>query len=346
MFLRSDAAQFLATDSPDSPQATTQREDMASISKMENGKFRAQVYRDGVRKSKVFATRKEAKQWGARQEYLLENAPEVNSRIPFGDILDRYGREKSSKKKGARPEIIRIERIRRDRLAKVALGDLRVTDFAEWRDKRLTEVKSSSVRRELEQMSAVLRIARTEWALMSSNPLEGLKWPSDSPPRDRIATQKEIEALRISAGSDLFTLTGRTFQAWLFAIETGMRAGEIAGLRSKHIDGVRAHLSETKNGDARDVPLSKEALRLLSGLPESDAVFNLSSSQISSLWRKLRDRAGVKDLTFHDSRHMAVSRMARKLHVLDLARVIGHRDIKMLMRYYNTSVEDLASQLD
>ncbi|WP_276208631.1 hypothetical protein [Chachezhania antarctica] len=42
--------------------------------------------------------------------------------MSFDDLLDRYGREVSSKKKGARPEIIRLERIRRDRLGSVALG--------------------------------------------------------------------------------------------------------------------------------------------------------------------------------------------------------------------------------
>lgn len=294
----------------------------------------------------MFSSRKEAKLWASRQEYLLDNAPQINSRLPFGDVLDRYAREKSVLKKGAREEVIRIERARRDPIAKVPLGDLSVTDFAQWRDRRLRDVKPSTARRELEQMSAVLRLSRTEWGLMSHNPLEGITWPKDSAPRDRLATDAEIEALRISAGTNLDKKISRAFHAWLFAVETGMRAGEIAGLRRCDISGVKAHLPETKNGDARDVPLSKEALRLLSELPEDDPVFGLSSSQISSLWRKLRDRAGVKDLTFHDSRHMAVTRLSRKLNVLELARMIGHRDIRQLQRYYSATAEELAARLD
>lgn len=319
---------------------------MASISRMKTGKYRAQVYRSGIRKSKVFPTRKAAKEWAAREEYKIDNAPEVNSRIPFRDILDRYAHEVSSQKKGWRPEIIRLKRIAKDKIGQKALGELAVTDFADWRDRRLREVKPASARRELEQMSAVLKRARTEWSLMSHNPLDGLVWPADSARRDRIATAEEVERLRLSAGADLRNKTARTFHAWLFAIETGMRAGEIAGLEAKDIKGRVAHLPETKNGDPRDVPLSKEAVRLLAELPDSDAVFDLTSDQISSLWRKLRDRADVVDLTFHDSRHIAVTRLARKLNVLELARMIGHRDIRMLQRYYNEDPQEIAKRLD
>lgn len=52
------------------------------------------------------------------------------------------------------------------------------------------------------------------------------------------------------------------------------------------------------------------------------------------------------DLTCHDTRHEAITRLAAKMNVLSLARIVGHRDIKMLMIYYNKSAEDLAKQLD
>ena len=106
---------------------------MASIKKLESGKWRAQVYRKGARRSKVFASKMAASEWAAREEYLLDNQVEVNSRMPFGDLLDRYGREVSQFKGGARSEIIRIERIRRDRITRCALGDLKAADFADWR---------------------------------------------------------------------------------------------------------------------------------------------------------------------------------------------------------------------
>ncbi|WP_163025945.1 hypothetical protein [Chachezhania antarctica] len=76
-------------------------------------------------------------------------------------------------------------------------------DFADWRDRRLQEITTGSVRREVVQISSALTLARLEWGLLSRNPLEGLKWPKDSAPRVRLPTADEIEALRIIAGEDL-----------------------------------------------------------------------------------------------------------------------------------------------
>jgi hypothetical protein len=45
----------------------------------------------------------------------------------------------------------------------------------------------------------------------------------------------------------------------------------------------------------------------------------------------------IDDATFHDSRHNATTRLAKKFQVLDLARAIGHNDLKKLMVYYNES---------
>ncbi|MCP3969867.1 MAG: site-specific integrase, partial [Rhodobacteraceae bacterium] len=47
------------------------------------------VARKGVRKSKVFPTRQEAKDWGARQEYLILNAETIASALSFGEVMDR-----------------------------------------------------------------------------------------------------------------------------------------------------------------------------------------------------------------------------------------------------------------
>ena len=79
---------------------------------------------------------------------------------------------------------------------------------------------------------------------------------------------------------------------------------------------------------------------------DSDSVFNLEPSQIDSLFRKAKKMTLVEDLHFHDSRHLAITRLARKLDVLALARMVGHRDLRMLQIYYNESAEDMAKRLD
>lgn len=322
---------------------------MASFRKLPSGKWRAEVYRQGNRRSKSFTTKTAARAWAAREEAEIAAVASGETRMTLGEVMDRYGREVSAKKRGAREEIVRIERIKRDKLAGVRISDLKPSDLADWRDRRLREVKGSTVKREMEQISAILTRAWKEWGLMPSNPMGMVKRPSDGRGRERRPQPGEIDALRLSAGTDLRYATARAFHAWLFAVETAMRAGEIAGLTWPEIDLDQrvAHLPMTKNGSARDVPLSLEAVRLLKELPpDLVGVFGLTSAQITALWRKLRDRAGVDNLTFHDSRHEAITRLARRLDILDLARMVGHRDLRQLQRYYNATAAEIARRLD
>lgn len=320
---------------------------MASIRKHRKG-WRAEIQRQGVRRSKTFATRQEAKDWAAREEYTILNAPKVAGAVAFGDVLLRYAREVSSGKRGARQEDIRLHKVARDPIGRIAIGALTPADLAAWRDRRLIEVASGTVRRELALLSAVLTQARREWRMIDANPAADVRIPPPSPKRSRLPTDDELARLAQSAGSDLSGKTARAFHAFLFAMETGMRAGEIVGLKLDHVflEKRFAHLPQTKNGTARDVPLSTEAVRLLRALPEASPVFGLTSHDLETRWRRLRDRAGVVGLRFHDSRHVAVTRLSKKLDVLALAKMIGHRDIKMLMIYYDESAEAMARKLD
>ena len=125
----------------------------------------------------------------------------------------------------------------------------------------------------------------------------------------------------------------------LFAIETGMRRGEILSLTWQHVHlGKRyVHLPDTKNGDSRDVPLSPRALELVRGLPRNirgdPVVFPLHYEALKSAWRRACDRAVIIDLRFHDLRHEATSRFFEKgLNVMEVAAITGHEDLRMLQR--------------
>ena len=62
--------------------------------------------------------------------------------------------------------------------------------------------------------------------------------------------------------------------------------------------------------------------------------------------RRSRIRASVDDVTFHDTRHLVIAKLAKKLNVLDLARMVGHRDLKQPQVYYNETAEQIATRLD
>ncbi|WP_231748560.1 tyrosine-type recombinase/integrase [Burkholderia latens] len=114
-----------------------------------------------------------------------------------------------------------------------------------------------------------------------------------------------------------------------------------------------AHLPLTKNGSARSVPLSTRAIELLDMLPKVEdgmPLFGLTDKSRDALFRKARDKAFPKvppkeRLTFHDTRHEAITRLAKKLQPLDLARMTGHTNLNELLTYYNETAADIAVRI-
>jgi integrase len=315
-----------------------------------------------VRQSASFATKAEAVAWAAEVERgIVAGAGGAVARKSLADLLERYRDDVSARKRGERWERTRIDRMLRDDAALCALrlSDLSQSNFAAWRDRRLTEVSAATVRRDWTLLSHAFSVAINEWRWLTTHPLRGVRQPPEPAARDRLISDHEIELLLHALGyardAAPLTITSRVGAALLFAIETAMRAGEIVGLQWPRVDlaGRVATLLMTKNGTARQVPLSREALRILDQLdpvtaPREDRrCFGIASTQsLDALFRKAKARAGVEGLTFHDSRHTAITRLARRLDVLALARMVGHRDIRMLQIYFNPSATDMARRLD
>ena len=77
-----------------------------------------------------------------------------------------------------------------------------------------------------------------------------------------------------------------------------------------------------------------------------DAYFTISSASLDVLFRKVRDFLMLENLHFHDSRADALTRMARKMDVMKLARVSGHRDLRQLLdAYFRESASDIAKRI-
>lgn len=329
---------------------------MATI-RQRGKKWQAEVYRLGQRRAKSFDSKSAAKYWASRTEAELT---ERHGKGDFADgagrtmatLFDRYLDEVTPGKRGAHWEALRINAFKRDALASVALSTVAAPDIAAWRDRRLAAVSTASVLREMNIMTAICNRAVKEWQWLPANPCSGVFRPKDSAPRERVITDDEIAAIahvcafELDGAQQAVTVMQRVAAAFLFAIETAMRAGEICGLTAADITGSVARLDMTKNGYGRNVPLSPAALAILARLPATKGpLFGLSAQRLDAMFRKVRDMAGIEGLHFHDTRHTAVTNLARKLDLLDLARMTGHRDLKMLGRYYHRSASDVAAQL-
>ena len=315
--------------------------------------WRAIVRTKGYSGSKTFAKKQEAVAWATAIESELHAG--TTGTVPnktFGDLLTKYKNEVTPTKAGAAWEERRIDALLKDELAEKRLAALDQSVFAAWRDRRLESVSAGSVLRDWGLMSAVCTRAINEWKWLYRHPMKGVELPKEPEHRDRLITPDEIERICFAADytkdSKLSTVTSRAAAAFLFAIETAMRAGEIVALRKDDLF-LEANYLKVRSGKTqaarRDVPLSAEAIRIINQLPKVETVFDITTAQLDALFRKSRDKALVTDLHFHDTRHEAITRLSKKLDVLALARAVGHRDLRMLMVYYNQSAEELARLL-
>lgn len=317
---------------------------MAHIRKY-RGRFQVQVEKLGVRDSGTFDSWSEANAWGSRRELeILDGSGKKLAKHTLHEALRKYSTDVAPKRNGCRWEQIRVKRFESE-LDDLPLSEMTTAAVADWRDRMLKKKKGASVRRDMEMLRTVLEVARLEWKWLKTNPCTDAKKPPKAPPRTRIITAHEIKEVCLELGYSetcaIVTKRQETALAFHISLETGMRAGEV---RAAKVEGRVAHLAATKNGDPRDVPLSKRAVALYKRLP---AGFTVSAGTMDAAFRHARDAAGLKGFTYHDSRHNACTRMAKipEMTVLTLAKIIGHRDLKSLMIYFNPTADELAEML-
>lgn len=306
-------------------------------------RYRARVRLKGrPDQSRTFLTKQQAAQWALEAESkILNRAPRT-----LADGLKRFKDEMTPLRAGGAWEDRRIDHF----LATLdfvgeKMADVTPDMIGAWRNKRLSVVGPGTVKRELTVLSGVFEVARREWKWCSVNPVRDVRKPPEPPHRERLISDDERDRIvgRLGWTGGPPERPGHEVAiAFLLAIETAMRAGEV--LRAiPNLRDRTAYLGKTKNGASRTVPLSARAVELYRLIPDG---FTLRSGNLDALFRKARDAVGLHDIHFHDTRHTAITRLARKLDVLDLARMTGHKDLKALQIYYNAPASEIATRLD
>lgn len=284
-----------------------------------------------MRLSATFDTKAQAQAWSAKVEAEILAGKRTSEGVTNKTLAEgfaRYIETVSPTHRGERWESLRLRAFERTMgFSTLPMADITSEQIALWRDKRLKEVSAGTVIRELNLLASVFTVARREWGWLGENPCSNVRRPPTPAHRDRRISESEIEAilatLSYKEGQCPEKLMQEVAIAFLLAIETAMRAGEILSLTSHQIDIKNrvAKLVQTKNGSAREVSLSQRAVDLLGMLPvaENGKCFRVSSASLDALFRKATRRANISNLCFHDTRHEAITRLARKLDVLDLA---------------------------
>jgi integrase len=335
---------------------------MATIRRRGN-RWQAQIRRDGHpaltsshpsrRKAEIWARATEARldrevQQGFAPAPCLAPLPNCEQGLTLADLVMRYMAIISSRKKGAVIEHAILRAFLRHPLCQQPVAALTSPDFAAYRDQRLGVVRIATVRKEFSILHHMFEVARKEWALqLPANPTTGLRLGAAAPSRERRLRPGEEQAL-LEASRACRNAFIRPMI--VLAIETGLRRGELLGLFSHNVDLHRRVLliPDSKNGSARHVVLTRRAVKVLTALPRSAGrVFPMSTNAFRLAWERVRRRAGLEDLHFHDLRHEALNRFFEMgLTTPEVASISGHRDARTLFRYSHPMRQRMLEVID
>ena len=214
-----------------------------------------------------------------------------------------------------------------------------------YQTKRLSEgVCNATVNREITCLSNLLNTAVT-WKRIKSNPIMKIKRLKEPPGRVRYLSLEEINRLLGNCPDPPHPLRAII----TVALTTGMRKGEIFGLKWEYIKPESRFiiLPVTKNNTSRLVPANDTLLRTLADLPRnSDFVFLGRKGKpfvdLKISFKEACRKAGIEGFRFHDLRHTYASHLAmRGVHMRALQELLGHKNIQMTQRYSHLSPEHL-----
>ncbi|MDM7975405.1 MULTISPECIES: tyrosine-type recombinase/integrase [Thalassospira] len=350
---------------------------MASITKRGPAQWQAKVRRTGFpARSKTFETFEAAKAWADVLEGKISGDEYVDKSrekaLTLRDLIERYLLEVTPKKASAHTERPLLNKWLAEPFADWSLVSVQPSDFVEWRERRhnIDKAAPTTINNAMNTLSNAFKIARAEWGWNIDNPLSGIRRIEQNEPRWVELTSEDEQKL-------LEECSLPRHPAWLFwetriAIETAMRQSEIRALRWEHIFPAYIHVPKMKSnrkgraaGGAtkRDVPLTSKGRELIAQLRASPLPRRLdgfvfgdptvasategghTKDQVSRAFRRAARFAEI-NLTFHDLRHVAITRLA-PLHrdALDLAKTTGHKNSHVLQRYYNPSTDDRIKEI-
>lgn len=339
-------------------------------------RFLARVRVKGFRTvTKTFTRKSDASAWGRRVEADMEAGRWVDEgrQAPtMAEALKAYREDAVKALKGAETYAYWLDELEALPMARKSVNQVSAFDVSAWRDaQQAAGLSAGTVVRKLGLLGGFFTWCLKERGWMKANPMQSVRKPRVSDARERVLTDEERGYLLAAA---------RTSRAhWLadalvVLLQSAMRRSELWGLAVGAVDFevATAHLSDTKNGTARDVPLCPDALAALRRLADAskarraDRLIPVSDPHAVSLaFRRTLQRAKTQyikdcgrsgstpvagflaDVRLHDLRHQAVSTWASTgaLSLLELKAISGHKDTRMLARYTHLSAGKLAEKL-
>lgn len=204
------------------------------------------------------------------------------------------------------------------------------------------DVAAPTANRTVATVSAILNLA-VDFGVLDSNPARGIRKLKENGPRERVLAGEELSRFMGALQDELHTVPG---QALYMLITTGLRRGEILGMRWENVkfEDQTAYLPMTKCGKPRRVPLNSDAIDMLRRIRaergmQSPFVFPGDGKKghlidpRKSLWRVM-EKAGISDLHCHDLRRAYASLLCNAgVATAEIQSLLGHQNIATTQIY-------------
>jgi len=295
----------------------------------------------------------------------LDVKKEVNFRMSA--LIDRYWTHYGLKKRSASREKSILDGIRSD----LALSFVREVDgnaVSRWYENLTTvrDLSQGTAVRHFNVMHHMMEKASTIWSKetgIDRNPADQVEVRRPDDQRDRYLCEHELRRLKQALDERTYCKgtkkINKTFYRLrlivLIAITTGMRAAEIFGLRWSDVmynEGLLAVRAKLKGGKMRYVPMTAGLARELRRFPAvlgEDRIFppkagaTSGRQRVEGSFEDLLERAKIENFRFHDLRHTFASwYMMNGGDLYELAKILGHSNIKMTERYAKLGRQHIA----
>ena len=208
-----------------------------------------------------------------------------------------------------------------------------------YKQKRISEVSRNTVNRELAWLKHIFNKAQ-EWGKIKENPILSVRLFKVDDRRVRYLDKEGIGRLIKSCRDCLRPIV-------VFALNTGMRKGEILSLKWTDIDLANRVISlvQTKNRMIREVPMNDTVIGILIRLRENSKSPYVFCKKDGNPYKDIRGafqsavhKADIKDFRFHDLRHTFASHLVMAgIDLRTVQELLGHKSFQMTLRYSHLS---------
>jgi len=331
---------------------------MATIQKFTRAK--GDVYRVLIRKagakpiSKTFSNKKLAIQFAqsmdSNREFYEAYGYENNKEIKLSVLISNYLKYEYKGKD-------KVEQSRKLMIWLKYLGDIRIKEIkasgiSDSLSTLPSHLSNASINRHKAALSGTLTFACRK-GYIKTNPARIIPSLPENNKRTRFLSEAErtslLKACNASHWNKLYLIV-------LLAITTGARKGELTQLRWNDIDFERrtAYVSTTKNGQPKVLPLTDSVIQELQLFNKNDSSLIFASKIKEEVaycftkpWKKALKDVEIKDFRFHDLRHSCASYLAQSgASLLEIADVLGHKQISVTKRYAHLCIEHKSSLIN